>query len=104
MPVLSKEEFARTTRSNVVSTSNGEPDAPSEWKYERDVFDGFLSEEELSKRANRLIDVSPSQFVEFAIRMPNKKTKKFVPFTFDGRKYLRLPYDTPSKRTLYKCG
>lgn len=85
-------------------SESGQMEPVEEWDFEQEQFDGFLSDAELEAKSNQVIDVSPSQFVEFAVRMPDKISKKYVPFTFKGRKYLRLPYDTPAKRTLYKCG
>lgn len=103
MLVVSTEEYSRTN-SNVVVSESGQPEAREEWDYEQEVFEGFLDEAEVQKRSSELIGVSPSQFVEFAIRVPDKATQQFIPFTFKNREYLRLPYDTPAKRTLYKCG
>ena len=106
MVVLAHDVFRRLD-SNVVISENGQPELREEWDYEPDIEDLFLDEERLAKKQAELIGVSPSQFVEFALRVPNKnpgEVQRHVPFSFDGRKYLRLPYDTPARRTLYKCG
>lgn len=103
MLVVSSDEYRRT-QQNVVISESGQPELPEEWDYEPHVFEGFIDEAQAIKKASELIGVSPSQFVEFAVRVPDKATQQFVPFSFEGRKYLRLPYDTPAKRTLYKCG
>jgi hypothetical protein len=103
MLVVSSDDYGRSN-GNVVISESGEPELPEEWDYEPQVFEGFLDDAQLIKKSSELIGVSPSQFVEFAIRVPEKKTQQFVPFSFEGRRYLRLPYDTPAKRTLYKCG
>lgn len=103
MEVISTEEYARTNTS-VVLTDTGEPELKEEWDYEPDVFEGFLDDVEVTKKATSLLGVAPTQFVEFAVRVPDKTTQQFIPFTFEGRRYLKLPYDTPAKRTLYKCG
>jgi hypothetical protein len=102
--VLSSEEYHRRNRSNVV-WENGEPHIREEWDYEPlPLDDDFADDEEIAKKQAELIGISPSQFVEFAIKVPDKEAQKRVPFSFQGRKYLKLPYNTPSKRTLYKCG
>lgn len=103
MSVISTADYNRTN-SNVVITENGQPVPKEEWDYEQEIFDGFVDEDELAKKNAILMGVSPSQFVEFAIKVPDKKEQRHVPFSFNGRRYLRLPYDTPAKRTLYKCG
>jgi len=47
--------------------------------------------------------VLPSQFTEFAFRMPSDDGLGFVPFSFDGRRHMRRPYDTPARRILLFC-
>lgn len=98
------QEYVRTYAHNVVISESGQPELKEEWDYEPDVGDEYVDEEELARRQAELINVSPSQFVEFGVRMPDKKAQKHVPFSFKDRRYLVLPYDTPAKRTLYKCG
>ena len=51
-----------------------------------------------------LTELQPSEFVEFAVRMPNHSNKQLEPFTFGSRRYLRSIYDTTSPRVLLKCG
>jgi hypothetical protein len=76
-------------------------DVPEEWDYEPEIpdFDGIVED-----KLHEVIGILPSSFVEFAVRMPDKKNNMYVPFSFEGRSYLRQIYDTPSKRTLLKCG
>ena len=83
---------------------NGEPVLREEWDFEPEVDIDFTDEEAMAKRMAELIGVAPSQFTEFAIKLPDKRQQKHVPFSFEGREYLRLPYDTSAKRTLFKCG
>ncbi len=105
MQVFSKEEYNRLSRSNVVIAENGEPALAAEWDYEPLPPDeDFADEDEVAKKHAELIGITPSSFVEFAIKVPDKQTQKRVPFDFKGRRYLRLPYNTSSRRTLYKCG
>lgn len=58
-----------------------------------------LAELDLSKL---IYDVSPSQFTETAIRIP--EAGRVSSFDFTGREYLRRIYDTPAQRLLLKCG
>ena len=51
-----------------------------------------------------LTELNPSEFVEFAVRMPNHASKQLEPFSFGARRYLRSIYDTTSPRVLLKCG
>lgn len=69
-----------------------------EWELEPEVED--------STQAvwGGLTELNPSEFVEFAVRMPNHDTKALDPFSFESRRYLRAIYDTTSPRVLLKCG
>jgi len=78
-------------------------DYPEEWDVEPELEDAFDAEFVLS-HAGELVDVSPSMFTEFAVRMPDKEKQTYSPFTFTGREYLRQIYDTDAKRSLLKCG
>src|SRR5258708_8894803 len=98
MKILSAADYKR------YYTKNLEFKTPDEWKYEKSDEMEFLDEDDIISQNKTLISATPSQFVEFAVKMPSKKSQKSVPFSFKGREYLKLPYDTPSKRTLYKCG
>lgn len=48
--------------------------------------------------------VLPSQFTEFAFRMPRADGMGYENFTFDGRQHMRRMYDTPAPRVLLFCG
>ena len=54
--------------------------------------------------ANSMTEVAPTDFVEFAIRIPNQSTKILEPFSFGERRYLKSVYDSVSPRILLKCG
>lgn len=56
----------------------------------------------ISLDKNLIYDVSPSQFAETAIRVP--EAGQISDFSFEGREYLRKIYDTPAARVLLKCG
>jgi hypothetical protein len=74
-----------------------------EWDVEPEPEESFDADYVI-RRQGELLDIHPSTFVEFAIQMPNKEMQTYEPFSFEGRRYLRQIYDTPSKRTLLKCG
>lgn len=52
--------------------------------------------------SDSLISVSPSQFAETAIRVP--EAGRITDFSFKGREYLRKVYDTNAKKVLLLCG
>lgn len=76
------------------------------WDYEeptQEVEDWEYQQAE--ERSHAMYSLSPSQFVEQAILVPNSTTRHLEPYSFDtGRRYLRRVYDTPSKRRLLMCG
>ena len=51
-----------------------------------------------------LSSVTPSQFTEFALRMPRFDGQGYAPFTFEGRRHMRRIYDTSARRLLLTCG
>ena len=99
MPIIPSDEYKRSTSSNVVISESGHLEPKEEWDYEKIPDNLYDSDIDTSKS---LIPIAPSQFVEFSIRVPDKITQTRVPFSFDQRRYLKLPYDTPSKRVLLK--
>jgi hypothetical protein len=103
MRVVPSSEFRREYSTNIIDV-NGIPYKKAEWDYEPEIVPEYADEEEIRRKQSELLGITPSQFTEFAIKIPDKVAQKHVPFSFKGREYLRLPYDTPSKRTLYKCG
>ena len=61
----------------------------------------------LNDAPSPLIDIPairPSQFTEFAFRMPRADGLGYEPFSFEGRRHMRQVYDTPAKRVLLFCG
>jgi len=68
-------------------------DDPEDWEYEAMVED-----------LREYFSLSPSQFVEQAVLVPDPVSRSLVPFSFTERPYLRRIYDTPSQRTLLMCG
>jgi hypothetical protein len=69
-----------------------------QWYEEPERFDNFLDVEYGEKQVQDFPPVRPSEFVEIAFRMPGEKGYK--PFSFNGRRHMRQPYDTPCKRVL----
>lgn len=61
-----------------------------------------LEERELSE--DELTELRPTDFVEFAVLIPDQATKQLLPFNFDQRPYLKPVYNTTSPRVLLKCG
>jgi hypothetical protein len=60
-------------------------------------------------QATGMLSVTPSEFTEFAFRMPNTNIQKetdptHVPFSFNGRRHMKRIYDTPAKRIHLMCG
>lgn len=55
-------------------------------------------------KANVLIpSITPSQFTEFAFRMPAADGMGYENFSFKGRRHMRRIYDTPARRILLMC-
>jgi hypothetical protein len=106
MQVVTSDEYRRKFQRRVVLSETGQPEIPEEWDYEllNDVPDEYLDDEALAAKQAQVYETSPSEFTEFSVTVPNKETQKRVPFSFAQRKYLLLPYDTPTKRLLFKCG
>lgn len=103
--VLSADEYKRKHASDVILSESGEMELREEWDFEPELDEDFIvDEEELKRRQAKLIGIAASEFVQFAIKVPDKKAQKHVPFSFEGRQYLKLPYDTSARRTLFKCG
>jgi len=62
-------------------------------------MESILFEQELeSLRKLRQVEVTPSEFTEFAIKLPIEGA--ITPFSFEGRRYLKTVYDSPARRKL----
>jgi len=78
-------------------------------EHEKDLMDeeeidailGLEGGETVVKRPDNRVEVSPSEFTEFAINIP--VAGAISPFSFDERPYLPLIYDLQSPRVLMKC-
>jgi hypothetical protein len=104
MPVVATSDYLRKNRQTVIISESGEPELPEEWDYEASANDGFLTDEEIARKQAELLHVSPTEFVEFGLRVPDKKSQKTIPFSFAKRRYLKLPYNTTCHKVLLKCG
>lgn len=100
MSSIPSDQHKRANRTNVVPATDPTLPLMEEWDYEKEPE---ISDDE-APPSDSLISISPSEFVQFSIRIPDKFTKKRVPFSFDKRRYLKLPYDTKHKRVLLKFG
>lgn len=103
--VEDREQVDREFGSAFVYLNDGdaEPELPDEWEYDHEPEESFDAEY-FEERRGSLIGVTPSRFVEFAIMLPDKESNTYKRFDFSQRRYLRQIYDTPSIRTLLKCG
>ena len=72
----------------------------SEPKVESDDWERIAQED----AATELIPLTPSQFVETSILMPDPHTRRLEPFSFADRNYLQTVYDCQAPRILMMCG
>ena len=82
----------------------GEAVVPEEWDYEVEPeWDAWMDDEAAKLRR---VDIKPTEFVEFAMTVPSGEEGKQgrVPFSFEGRDYLRPVYDGSPQRLLLKAG
>jgi hypothetical protein len=87
-----------------VDASVFDTDSPD---YDPDFADSILKEQQENtdqfvSTEDTLISVSPSQFAETAIRVP--EAGRVSDFSFKGREYLQKIYDTDAKKVLLLCG
>lgn len=70
------------------------------WFPEQEPFeDEFLLEKKRAELPD-LVSILPSEFTEFAFRMPKKDGMGYENFTFEGRRHMRDIYDTPGRRAI----
>ena len=102
MPIIKNTPEARLTLKKNSKVKPYVPDGVpiiKEWD-----LDPGSEEEDESLVINTMTAVAPTDFVEFAIRIPNQATKVLEPFSFKERRYLHTVYDSVSPRILLKCG
>lgn len=79
------------------------------WSPEGDLdLEPIILSEEQKKGVPSIPKLSPSQFTEFAFRMPaddgiGDDGLGYNRFTFEGRRHMRHIYDTNARRILLKC-
>lgn len=73
---------------------------PEEYNFDEGETTNRFADDHLSVLDSnvQLIPVTPSEWTEFAIRLPIEGTP--LPFSFDGRRYLRTIYDLQARRIL----
>jgi hypothetical protein len=81
------------------AAEEGDPWMPPE----EDVYEGFSFEEEQERKVYDIPAVRPSEFTEFAFRMPHEDGT-YKTFDFGPRRHMRRIYDTPARRILLFCG
>ena len=74
------------------------------WCPEPELYEDFTFLEQKRAELPVIPRVLPSQFTEFAFRMPKIDGLGYENFSFDGRRHMRRIYDTPAKRVLLFCG
>jgi hypothetical protein len=74
------------------------------WCAEPEPFGDFSFSGSPPKAAFQIPAILPSQFTEFAFRMPRADGQGREPFSFEGRRHMRRIYDTEAKRLLLFCG
>jgi hypothetical protein len=94
---------------HALSFDNTEEDEPELadgeiWCPEPEPFVDWADLEEASRQVAGLSTVLPSQFTEFAFRMPGADGLGYESFSFGARRHMRRIYDTPAKRVLLFCG
>lgn len=75
-----------------------------EWAAEPEVIEDLSSVHDRPKPPPHIPAIRPSQFTEFAFRMPRADGLGYEPFSFDGRRHMIRCYDTPARRILLCCG
>lgn len=89
------------TDEELRAAEGGTPWTPTDDEYRELEEFGFF--EEIERRAYDIPAVTPSQFTEFAFRMPTADGT-YEAFSFDGRRHMKRVYDTPARRILLFCG
>lgn len=75
-----------------------------EYQEFTEILDEYGIKREEEALASDKISLTPSNFVETSIMMPNPETRRLQNFSFKERRYLKQIYDCPEKRVLLMCG
>jgi hypothetical protein len=93
------DEEQELTDEDLRRADRGQP-----WCPEPEPFEDLLLLEAKRSELPATVGVLPSEFTEFAFRMPyvpppdtppDPKAPLRVPFSFNERRHMRRPYDTP---------
>lgn len=98
-PAFEDLEEPELTDSELQDAETGTP-----WLSGGDSFSELLGFEQELPPPPTIPAVTPSQFTEFAFRMPTGEGGTYEPFSFAQRRHMRRPYDSPTKRILLFCG
>lgn len=80
---------------------NDEPVADGEtWFPEAEPAVDWYEIEQKQKRLKTRPHIRPSDFTAFAFRMPTQAGDGYEKFSFEGRRHMIRPYDTPARRLL----
>ncbi len=82
--------------------SDEELAALAQWLPDGEDYADLVANPKATEDKSSILEILPSQFTEFAFRMPT--TTGWENFSFEGRRGLRQIYDTPAKRILLMCG
>jgi hypothetical protein len=74
------------------------------WSPEPEVEESpIIINEQRKKLPDMSKGIRPSQFTNFAFRMPKHDGVGYENFSFEGRRHMKAIYDTPAKRMLLFC-
>lgn len=82
----------------------GLPDDTDKWVPEVEPFEDEFLIAQQAQDLPKIGEILPSQFTEFAFRMPRSDGMGYENFTFEGRRHMRDIYDTGARRILLFCG
>ena len=79
------------------------------WRPENDISEDPILLTQQQESLPEIPALTPSQFTEFAFRMPaddgfGEDGRGFNNFSFEGRRHMQRIYDTPQRRILLFCG
>jgi hypothetical protein len=72
-----------------------------ECRRREEEIEQVMFPQEVAAQPRARTEITPSEFTEFALRIAARGD--FARFSFDGRRYLKEPYDTSARRVLLKA-
>lgn len=98
------EKIERVEELDDVDDEDSRPLTDEElWFPQGEAFNDFLDTDAKQLVLTGVPTILPSQFTEFAFRMPREDGQGYEKFTFNGRRHMIRPYDSPAKRMLLVC-